>query len=302
VTQLGEWLAERLNQIFPPLAIHQSLQVAKSSLEANQRWAAEEAVRIWPAFQPYGDFAGLNVLDIGSGLGGKIPFYVLGAGARRVVSIDLDERSIQIAWTYLSSLKMLTDDARVIRLSVADAAAMPFPDNHFDAIVSINVFEHVARLEAAIGECYRVLNPGGKTLLHLPPYYSPWGPHLENWIHFPWPHLLFSEATLMRVAAKEDARLRLNRQFVDAAQIDWAASGDQIPNVNRVTLRRFRRLLQQAGFSILQLELLPVGYDYLESRGGLKALAFHVLKVVSHVPFMQEVVVTKMVYVLAKAV
>jgi len=84
--------------------------------------------------------------------------------------------------------------------------------------------------------------------------------------------------------------------------VDWAASGDRVPNVNRVTLRRFRRLLQQAGFSILQLELLPVGYDYLESRGGLKALAFHVLKVVSHVPFMQEVVVTKMVYVLAKAV
>ena len=105
----------------------------------------------------------------------------------------------------------------------------------------------------------------------------------------------------MRVAAKEDARLRLNRQFVDAAQVDWAASGDRVPNVNRVTLRRFRQLLQQTGFSITQVKLLPVGYDYLQSRDVLRALAFSVLKIASHFPLLQEVVVTKMVYVLAKA-
>jgi SAM-dependent methyltransferase len=182
----------------------------------------------------------------------------------------------------------------------SDAADLPFRDGSFDTVVSINTFEHISRVEEALRECHRVLRPSGLAFLHLPPYYSPWGPHLENWIHFPWPHLLFSEKTLMRVAAREDTRRHLGQRFVEAARIDWTRGDEQVPDVNRVTLRRFRRMVSRAGFSILQFRLLPVGHEFLSSGSPLKQLSLSLLEAMARIPLLQEIVVTKMVYVLQK--
>ncbi len=301
MSKLGELLAWNINRIFPPLAIHQELEKAKRDIEVNHEWAADEARRIIFAFEPYWDLTGKDVLDIGTGLGGKTPVY-LETGLRTLTGIDINLKSICSAQEYIHSQNLSPDKEGVVRLLACDAARMPFPDNTFDAIVSINVFEHIARLEWAIQESARVLKPGGLAFLHLPPYYSPWGPHLENWIHFPWPHLFFSEKTLMKVAEREDARLNLNNQFVGSARIDWGASGGRIPDVNRVTLRRFRSLVQDAGFTILQLKLLPVGYSYAQTqKNWLNALAKGVITLATRAPALQEILVTKMVYVLQKS-
>lgn len=296
MSKLGELLAWKLNQVFPTLAIHRELQTAKQDISANQRWAYREAARIVPAFEPYWKLAGLNILDIGTGLGGKLPFYI-DCGAVSVTGIDLNPQSLRIASMHIHELG-LADKVSLLR---CDAAKLPFPDDHFEAIVSINVFEHIARLEEAVRETYRVLKPGGLVFLHLPPYYSPWGPHLENWIHYPWPHLLFSDQTLLRVAAREDAKRGLNDQFVQAARIDWEASGGRIPDVNRVTLRRFRQMVRQAGFTIKQLKLLPVGYDAFQtSNASFRRAGIQLLNLGAQLPLLQEVLVTKMVYVLSK--
>jgi SAM-dependent methyltransferase len=301
MSKLGEQIAWGLNQVFPPLSIHQELEIAKSNVEANQQWAYNEAQRIKQAFEPYWDLKGLCVLDIGTGLGGKLPFYV-DMGAKAVTGIDISFKSVRTSYQHVDSLGLTATDHARVSLAVTDAACLPFPDKTFDAIVSINVFEHIKEFEAAIHEAYRALKPGGTAFLHLNPYYSPWGPHLENWIHFPWPHLLFSDRTLLHVAARQDTQDRLNAKFVQPAQIDWEAAGDRIPDVNRVTLRRFRALVKQAGFSIQQLELLPVGYDNLKNhRSIIRRAAFQFLRLGAHIPLLQEIIVTKMVYVLRKA-
>ncbi|MGH9183524.1 MAG: methyltransferase domain-containing protein, partial [Acidimicrobiales bacterium] len=49
----------------------------------------------------------------------------------------------------------------------AAAAALPFPDARFDAVVACLVFEHVVAVEAALGEVGRVLRPGGRFLWFL---------------------------------------------------------------------------------------------------------------------------------------
>jgi len=297
MSKLGEYLAWQLNRAFPTLAIHRSLEGAKRSVTANQQWAYEETRRVVPAFEPYWDLRGKHILDIGTGLGGKLPFYIE-AGAKAVTGIDINPQSLRAAHNHIGAHGL----SSAIRLARCDAARLPFPDNYFNAIVSINVFEHIEQVDFAMQEAYRVIEPGGIAFLHLPPYFSAWGPHLENWIHFPWPHLLFSEPTLMRVAAREDARQRLSSQFVEAARIDWQASGGRIPDVNRVTLRHFRQMVRQAGFTILQFRLLPIGYDFLKSADSApKRFAHWVLNQAAHTPFMQEVIVTKMVYVLQKA-
>lgn len=299
MSRFGVWLAWRLNRLFPPLGIHRELQVAKSGIEANQRWAYDEAGRVCRQFEPYWNLQGKRVLDLGHGLGGKLPFY-LEAGARSLVGVDVSVSSTRIAAQHVRSLGLDRGEARAA-LSVADGARMPFGDSSFDVIVSINVFEHIERVEGAVQECHRVLKPGGLAFLHLPPYCSAWGPHLENWIHFPWPHLMFSDRTLIEVAAREDARLGLDRQFLESARIDWSACADRIPGVNRVKLREFHRMVGAAGFQILQLRLLPFAYEFLGSGSPLKKLLRSLLDGLVRVPLLQEIVVTKMVYVLQKA-
>lgn len=293
MSRIGECLAWALNRLFPTLKMHRELQRAKISVAANQKWAYDEALRIYPYFDAYWDLKGKMVLDLGTGLGGKLPFYVE-SGARTVFGVDIDAQAANIAQKYVYSLGL----SRNVLLTVADAAALPFCNNAFDVIISINTFEHIAMVEQALCECHRVLKPGGIALLFLPPYYSPWGPHLELWIHFPWPHLLFSEKTLMKVAAREDARLRLSQNFVNTSHWVWDTSC--IPNVNCMTLRQFRSIVSKTGFSIKQITLLPVGYEFLRSRSLIKRTLLSLLRVMTSLPFLQEVVVTKIACVLQK--
>lgn len=44
---------------------------------------------------------------------------------------------------------------------VANAKAMPFPDNHFDIIISTDCYEHVDWPREVTHEAFRVLKPGG---------------------------------------------------------------------------------------------------------------------------------------------
>jgi ubiquinone/menaquinone biosynthesis C-methylase UbiE len=300
VSKLGERIAWQLNQVFPTLSIHKELETAKRSVHANQQWAHAEMARVVAGFAPHWDISEKNILDIGTGLGGKLPFYVE-AGARTITGIDINQGSLCAAQAHITTLGLDSHQEDRVRLLAADAARLPFPSHCFDAIVSVNVFEQIAKLEEAFYEAHRVLKPGGMAFLHLPPYYSPWGPHLENWIHFPWPHLLFSDQTLLRVAEREDQRRKLNADFVAAARIDWASTGGRIPDVNRVTMRRFSKLVRQAGFEIQQLCLLLVGYEGLATnRNPARRLAFAAIDLAARLPFAGEVLVTKMAYVLRK--
>ncbi|MGC1512648.1 MAG: methyltransferase domain-containing protein, partial [Acidimicrobiales bacterium] len=47
------------------------------------------------------------------------------------------------------------------------AAALPFADERFDAVVACLVFEHIEEVDAALAEVGRVLRPGGRFLFFL---------------------------------------------------------------------------------------------------------------------------------------
>ncbi|HZW18981.1 MAG TPA: class I SAM-dependent methyltransferase [Luteimonas sp.] len=49
-----------------------------------------------------------------------------------------------------------------------DGYSLPYPDNHFDAIYSSNVLEHVGDFERIQSELHRVLRPGGVALHCVP--------------------------------------------------------------------------------------------------------------------------------------
>jgi hypothetical protein len=49
-----------------------------------------------------------------------------------------------------------------------DLTKLSFPDKSFDALMSLDVLEHVPNTMKALSECHRVLNPGGRALISAP--------------------------------------------------------------------------------------------------------------------------------------
>jgi SAM-dependent methyltransferase len=107
--------------------------------------------------------AGTRVLNIGSG-----PFLEmreLALRGKRFTLCDIDERAVELART-LHGAAVETADV------VSPGAPLPYPSAAFDAVVSMDVIEHVARPSPWIGEALRVLRPGGLLFLTTPNYAS----------------------------------------------------------------------------------------------------------------------------------
>jgi arsenite methyltransferase len=100
-----------------------------------------------------------KVLDIGSGPG--LLAYDMAASVGnggRVCGIDVSEDMLTMS-------RRRCADQPWTEFRKADATALPYPDNAFDAAVSIQVYEYVADIPAALAELHRVLRPGGRVLI-----------------------------------------------------------------------------------------------------------------------------------------
>ena len=63
------------------------------------------------------------------------------------------------------------------RLICGDGSQLPLRDGTMDAIIGLDIFEHIEDDVAAFSEAYRVLRPGGVLVLSVPAFRSLWGPH-----------------------------------------------------------------------------------------------------------------------------
>ncbi|MFQ5785635.1 MAG: methyltransferase domain-containing protein [Alphaproteobacteria bacterium] len=101
---------------------------------------------------------GERVLDIGSG-----PGFLAAAIADRtgpngeVVGIDISQQMVDRA--------SQRNECEWLSHQCANAAALPFEDNHFDVIVSTQVAEYVPDIAKFSSEVFRVLKPGGRGLI-----------------------------------------------------------------------------------------------------------------------------------------
>ena len=65
-----------------------------------------------------------------------------------------------------------------------DGAKMPIASGSVDAIIGLDIFEHIEDDVAAFREAYRILRPGGALVLSVPAFKSLWGPHDVALMHF----------------------------------------------------------------------------------------------------------------------
>ncbi|WP_373540674.1 methyltransferase domain-containing protein [Chamaesiphon sp.] len=100
-----------------------------------------------------------NILDVGCGIGGSSLYLAEKFGAR-VTGITLSPVQANRAQerARAAGLQSQTD------FQVANALEMPFADNSFDLLWSLESGEHMPDKVKFLQECYRVLKPGGKLI------------------------------------------------------------------------------------------------------------------------------------------
>jgi sarcosine/dimethylglycine N-methyltransferase len=100
---------------------------------------------------------GTHVLDVCSGVGGPARFLAHHYGCR-VSGLDLTESRHRAA---LRLTRMVGLD-HLVDFHHGDAQAMPFAEATFDVVIGQEAFAHVPDKARLIGECARVVKPGGR--------------------------------------------------------------------------------------------------------------------------------------------
>lgn len=114
---------------------------------------------------------GKKILDIGCGTG----FF----------SKNLLEMGYEVTSVDGSSLALEYSKKRGLEnLILSDACKLPFPDNSFDAVVALDILEHIKDDGAAVREWTRVLKPGGIMLIFVPALSLLWSPQDTKLEHY----------------------------------------------------------------------------------------------------------------------
>lgn len=170
------------------------MKEALRSIEKYDAYRATQIQRVTFAADTYGvRIKGQQLLDLGCAEGTLTAEFIR-HGARHVIGVDIDEKSVECARKAFPNLPA--------EFVVSQPTELPVPDASIDTIVSFDVFEHVSRPASLLRECLRVLKPGGQMLIGTWGWHNPFAPHLWATMPVPWAHVLFSERTILRTCRR----------------------------------------------------------------------------------------------------
>ncbi|GAJ00309.1 unnamed protein product, partial [marine sediment metagenome] len=135
---------------------------------------------------------------------------------------------------------------------VGDGAQLPLAAECCDLATSQDGFEHFPDPVGVLREANRILEPGGRFLIHFATYYTQYGPHLYNFIRVPRAHYFFSDAVMIE-AARQIA-VELERRAANAQRPMRETPMEQAEReiyqfkhfINRMTLKRFKKIVPQS--------------------------------------------------------
>lgn len=103
------------------------------------------------------------ILEVGSG-GGQLALGLAERGiGLRVIGVDLSGEQVARAGRRVSERSPAVADR--VRFQLGSALDLGFPDEHFDAVLSVGSIKHWADQAKGMAELVRVLRPGGLLLV-----------------------------------------------------------------------------------------------------------------------------------------
>ena len=175
--------------------------------------------------------AGKVVIDFGCGIGSET-IELVRRGARQVIGIDIRENVLRAA-------RSAAEKAGVANRCVFATHT----HEKADVVLSIDGFEHYDDPAGVLRTMHRLVHRDGRVHISFgPPWFHPFGGHLFS--VFPWAHVVFTEQALLhwRSTFKRDGATRF---------------GEVEGGLNQMTVRRFRRLLEQSPFEVESFEAVP---------------------------------------------
>jgi len=193
-----------------------------------------------------------SVLDVGCNAGTQCLLWAeLG---HRVYGLDINEKLLELARVRAA------EAGRSVEFVLGTAVSLPWPDNHMDVCLAIELLEHVPDWKDCLKEFTRVVRPGGVVYLatsnKLCPVQNEFNLPLYSW--YPGPIKRWCER--LSVTTKP-----------------WLANYATYPATNWFTFKQLKREFDALGFDSLDK------FD-IADVSGKGSLAKAVLSVIRHVP------------------
>ncbi|MBK7142689.1 MAG: class I SAM-dependent methyltransferase [bacterium] len=172
---------------------------------------------------------GMNLLDVGCGIGGSSRFLANRYGAK-VTGIDLTHEYVEVATNLTKMVRM----EEGIDYKQGSALALPFAENSFDVVWTEHVQMNIESKRQFYGEIARVLKPGGKFLFHdifrqgdePPAYPMPWADDPSiSFLTSPEYASAIIESSRLRIVQWEDTTLKALEWFEQRSAMAKQASG-----------------------------------------------------------------------------
>ena len=213
----------------------------------------DDFFKLFPDFPLREAIRDKNVLDFGSGYGGKTCELKIRCGARRVCGVEPFEGMIEQSRRYAETRGV--DD---VEFKVCGQKDIPYPDGSFDIVLSHDVLEHVEDPRISIAEIRRVLRPGGLSVNVFPLYFGAMSHHLDYVANVPGLHWVFSPRILVRVV---NDLLETDPRFGTAIQPEPRRSFDSVrevlPGLNGLSGVHLDGLF--AGFERISVRRIAIG-------------------------------------------
>jgi SAM-dependent methyltransferase len=196
-------------------------------------------------------FRDRRILDIGCGPG-TFTLAVAELAPLEIEGIDIAANRIAFASERARRRGLL--NTHFHHASVYD---LPFPENHFDRIISHTVFEHLPDVVGALTAMYRVLKPGGEAVITHDSFRSRYGAHVAHFVRIPWPCGFFSEQAVTDFWKDQCASFLEERGIADLPELLDLSDG--ILSLNRLTMSALEDAMARSDFEVLMM--VPYGQE-----------------------------------------